>query len=161
MELIIAVTNGIRAWGAAALLLALPVLAPFVVGAVRGALMAGRLEFELAIDRCRRRAVRVFAIALWREGWATSMPVNAWIVLLLLLFLAAAGGGIFIASSFSSLGYYDPALTVVMFFAWMVLALAGWIFTVTTAESPPGMSFASALLMVSFLGLALEFKGFV
>ncbi|GEM_PF-1794661 len=43
MDFVIGLTNGFRAWGAASLLLALPVLAPAVLSALHGQRTAGKL----------------------------------------------------------------------------------------------------------------------
>lgn len=162
MNLTIAITDGFRAWGAAATLFALPVLLPFILNAFRGAAMAARLEWQLAFGgHPRWRSFRVFLLALWREGSATPVRINTWVGVVLLIFLVIAGSGIFIASTFSTLGYYDPALTAAMLLAWTLLSTGGWIFTISTARSEPSMGVAAFLLLVSFMGLALEIKGFV
>lgn len=160
MDLLIAITNGFRAWGAASLLLALPVLGPAIVSAIRGALMAGQLEVRLSTHTHWLRVVRVFLLALWREGQTQPMPINLWAIVPMMLFLFGAGGSIFVAENFAG-GYYDPRLTVVMFFGWLTIAIGGWLFTISSARDLISMSVCSALLLLTFTVLSLGEKGFL
>ncbi len=157
MNLVIAITNGFRAWGASSLLLALPVLAPAIVSAVQGALLAAHAEAMLAARHSRRRVALVFLLALWREGDAQPTPVNLWAIAPMMVFLGVAGGSIFIADVFAG-GYYDPRLTIVMFFAWLIIATGGWLFTISTARDRISMAVSSVLLLIVFLVLSLGEK---
>ncbi|QQN75046.1 hypothetical protein [Croceicoccus sp. YJ47] len=149
-----ALTNGLRSWGASALLFASPIIAAFMVTAVRGAAMAMRCERAFAVDDgAPNRALAVFMLALWREGNSIDFRVNAWVMVLLLIFLGLAGTGIVVAVNFMPMGLYDPALTVVMLFAWAVIASAGWIFTVSQAPKPASMGMAAIVLLITFMGI--------
>lgn len=150
-----AVTNGARGWGASSLLFALPVLLPFAVNAICGGWMAACFEYRLAAVHCRRRALRVFFIALWREGYTSVTRINLWLFFFPMIFLAVAGSSIFLASSFSALGYYDPRLSAVMLVSWFVLSSGGWLFTITTAQRPVSMAVAATLLLIVFMQLGV------
>jgi len=160
MDFVIAITNGFRAWGAASLLLALPVLVPAIVSALRGAWMAGCMEVQLSAHTEWRRVLRVFLIALWREGRTQPFPVNLWAIVPMMLFLGVAGSSIFIADLFGE-GFYDPRLTAIMFAAWLLIACGGWLFTISSVRDPVSMSICSFLLLLTFAVLSLGEKGFL
>lgn len=156
IETITAITDGFRAWGAASALFAIHVVARFVVMAFSGAIMAAKLEWKLAASHGGRRSAIAFAIALWREGWAQPLAVNAWVMVGLMAFLAFAGSAIFLASGLLPLGYLSPHLHIVMAVLWPILSSAGWMFTITTAERPASMVVASAVLLFCFIALGLR-----
>ena len=155
ISLVTAVTNGFRAWGAASLLLALPVIVPFIWRASAGAAMQAWFSYGVTEPRAWN-LIGGFFTGLWREGWQSKVRVNVWLAIGLLLFLGGAGSGIFVTINFSPDGLRDQRLADAMLAMWALLSSCGWGFTISTARHPLGMAFASMTLLMCMMGLSVQ-----
>ena len=150
------VSNGFRAWGAAALLYSVPALWAFFRVAWRRAIANWQKETEGM--RWGAGRVWAFIVGAARAGRETNLRVNAWIPVALLLFTGIAGGAIFISGGLFG-GYATGWLSLVMLPMWALLAAAAWSAAIETAGNRFNMGLACGILLVTTQAVAFYFKG--
>lgn len=147
-------SNGFRAWAAAALMFGFPALNAFLLYAFRRARLAWREE-----GRAKHKPL-AYLLALKKAGAETNMHSNAWLGMSTLVFAGGAGGAIFISSNFLG-GYGSLFLTMIMLPFWALIASIGWSVTIFTTrpENRNKMSVSAGMLLVSMLVVGLSLDG--